>query len=34
MNAARALGHSHLGAMRYVILPQALFNMIPRRFLG
>ena len=29
MDAARALGHSHLGAMRYVILPQALFNMIP-----
>ena len=28
-DAARALGHSHLGAMRYVILPQALFNMIP-----
>ena len=29
MDAARALGHSRLGAMRYVILPQALFNMIP-----
>ena len=29
MDAARALGHGHLGAMRYVILPQALFNMIP-----
>lgn len=29
MEAARALGHSHLGAMRHVILPQALFNMIP-----
>jgi len=28
-DAARALGHSHLGTMRYVILPQALFNMIP-----
>jgi polar amino acid transport system permease protein len=28
-DAARALGHSYLGAMRYVILPQALFNMIP-----
>jgi polar amino acid transport system permease protein len=27
--AARALGHSHLGAMRLVILPQALFNMLP-----
>src|SRR5213076_2264727 len=26
---ARALGHSHLGAMRLVILPQALFNMLP-----
>jgi polar amino acid transport system permease protein len=23
------LGHSHLGAMRYVILPQALYNMMP-----
>lgn len=29
MDAARALGHSYLGAMAYVILPQALFNMIP-----
>src|SRR5256885_5430102 len=29
MEAARALGHSHLGAMRHVILPQALFNMLP-----
>ena len=29
MEAARALGHSYLGAMRYVILPQALYNMIP-----
>jgi polar amino acid transport system permease protein len=29
MDAARALGHGYLGAMRYVILPQALFNMIP-----
>lgn len=29
MDAARALGHGHLGAMRYVILPQALVNMIP-----
>src|SRR5580693_6274535 len=29
MDAARALGHSHLGAMRYVILPQALYNMMP-----
>jgi polar amino acid transport system permease protein len=28
-DAARALGHSHLSAMRYVILPQALYNMIP-----
>lgn len=27
--AARALGHSHLSAMRHVILPQALFNMLP-----
>jgi polar amino acid transport system permease protein len=27
--AARALGHSHLGTMRYVILPQALYNMLP-----
>lgn len=29
MDAARALGHGYLGAMRYIILPQALFNMIP-----
>lgn len=29
MEAARALGHSYLGAMRLVILPQALFNMLP-----
>lgn len=29
MEAARALGHSHLGAMRHVILPQALYNMLP-----
>ena len=29
MDASRALGHSHLGAMRYVILPQALYNMMP-----
>jgi polar amino acid transport system permease protein len=29
MEAARALGHSHLSAMRQVILPQALFNMLP-----
>jgi len=28
-DAARALGHSHLAAMRWVILPQALFNTIP-----
>jgi polar amino acid transport system permease protein len=28
-DAARALGHSHFSAMRYVILPQALYNMIP-----
>jgi polar amino acid transport system permease protein len=28
-DAARALGHSHLGSMRYVILPQALYNMMP-----
>jgi polar amino acid transport system permease protein len=27
--AARALGHSHLGTMWYVILPQALYNMLP-----
>jgi polar amino acid transport system permease protein len=29
MDAARALGHSQFGAMRYVILPQALYNMMP-----
>src|SRR4249920_920623 len=29
MEAACALGHSHLGATRLVILPQALFNMLP-----
>jgi polar amino acid transport system permease protein len=29
MEAARSLGHSHLQAMRLVILPQALFNMLP-----
>lgn len=29
MDASRALGHSYLGAIRYVILPQALYNMIP-----
>lgn len=29
MEAARALGHSYLGAMWHVILPQALFNMLP-----
>lgn len=29
MEASRALGHSHFSAMRYVILPQALFNVIP-----
>ncbi|MBB3525540.1 amino acid ABC transporter permease [Rhizobium redzepovicii] len=29
MDAARALGHSYIGAMRYIILPQALYNMIP-----
>ncbi|MCA0244127.1 MAG: amino acid ABC transporter permease [Proteobacteria bacterium] len=29
MEASRALGHSYLGAMRRVILPQALFNMLP-----
>ncbi len=29
MDAARALGHSYPGAMLYVILPQALYNMIP-----
>lgn len=29
MDAARALGHGYFGAMRYIILPQALYNMIP-----
>jgi polar amino acid transport system permease protein len=29
MDAARALGHSYMGAMRYIILPQALYNMMP-----
>ncbi|MBP7003032.1 amino acid ABC transporter permease [Amaricoccus sp.] len=29
MEAARSLGHSYLGAMAWVILPQALYNMIP-----
>ncbi len=29
MDAGRALGHSYLGTMRYIILPQALYNMIP-----
>jgi polar amino acid transport system permease protein len=29
MDAARALGHSYLGAMWYIILPQALYNMLP-----
>ncbi len=29
MDAARALGHSHLRAMRFIILPQALYNMLP-----
>ena len=29
MEAARALGHSYLGAMWHVILPQALYNMMP-----
>uniref|UniRef100_UPI0028B2569B amino acid ABC transporter permease n=1 Tax=Rhizobium rhizoryzae TaxID=451876 RepID=UPI0028B2569B len=29
MEAAKALGHSYLGAMRFIILPQALYNMIP-----
>ena len=28
-DAVRALGHNHLDAMRYVILPQALYNMMP-----
>ncbi|MGG2478992.1 amino acid ABC transporter permease, partial [Rhizobium sp. BR5] len=29
MDAARALGHSYMRAMRFIILPQALYNMIP-----
>jgi len=29
MDAARALGHGYFSAMRYIILPQALYNMIP-----
>ena len=29
MDAARALGHSYASAMRFVILPQALVNMLP-----
>jgi polar amino acid transport system permease protein len=29
MEAARALGHSYLGAMWSVVLPQALYNMMP-----
>ena len=29
MEAARALGHSYLGAMWAVVLPQALYNMLP-----
>jgi polar amino acid transport system permease protein len=29
MDAARALGHSYGRAMRFVILPQALYNMLP-----
>lgn len=29
MDAARALGHGYMGAMRHVILPQALYNMLP-----
>lgn len=29
MEAARALGHSYLGAMWHVILPQAIYNMLP-----
>ncbi|MBV8915983.1 MAG: amino acid ABC transporter permease [Acetobacteraceae bacterium] len=27
--AARALGHGYTGRMRYIILPQALYNMLP-----
>jgi polar amino acid transport system permease protein len=29
MEAARALGHSYIGAMLYFILPQALYNVLP-----
>jgi polar amino acid transport system permease protein len=29
MEAARALGHGYLGAMYYIVLPQALYNMMP-----
>jgi polar amino acid transport system permease protein len=29
MDAARALGHGHFAAMRHIILPQALYNMMP-----
>jgi polar amino acid transport system permease protein len=29
MEAARSLGHGYFGAMRWVILPQALYNMLP-----
>lgn len=29
MDASRALGHGYLSAVRYVILPQALYNMMP-----
>ena len=29
MDAARALGHSYPRAMRHIILPQALYNMLP-----
>jgi polar amino acid transport system permease protein len=29
MEAGRALGHSYLGAMAYIVLPQALYNMMP-----
>lgn len=29
MEAARSLGHGYMGAMAWVILPQALYNMIP-----
>ena len=29
MNWLSMLGHSHLGTMWYVILPQALYNMLP-----